>query len=63
MGTKTIDGIVGTLVIDITQVGYDPFAGFSDHRLSWVDINLKSMLGIFQKIQHPLARRLKCDNA
>ena len=37
-GTKIIDGIFGTPALDVERAGYSPFCGFTDHRLSWVDI-------------------------
>ena len=61
-GTKTIDGIFGTPALDVEWTGYSPFCGFTDHRLSWVDIRWESAFGLFQKIQGPLARHLQCDN-
>ena len=36
--------------------------GYSDHRLSWVDIRLESALGLFRVIQRSLVRRLQCDD-
>ena len=36
--------------------------GFTDHKLTWVDIDWNSALGVFQKIQRPIARRLQCDD-
>ena len=60
--TKTIDGIFGTPALDVERAGYGPFVGYTDHRLSWVDIRWESTFGLFQKIQRPLARRLQCDD-
>jgi len=61
-GTKTIDGIFGTPALDVERAGYGPFVGYTDHRLSWIDISWESTFGLFQKIQRPLARRLQCDD-
>ena len=62
-GKKTIDGIFGTPALDVERAGYAPFCGYTDHRLSWVDIRWDSAFGQFQKIQRPIARRLQCDDA
>ena len=36
--------------------------GISDHRLAWVDIKWKSVLGTYQLIQRSIARHLQCDD-
>ena len=61
-GTKTIDGIFGTPVLDIEKGGYAQFTGFSDRRLAGIDIRWESALGLYQTIQRPVARRLQCDD-
>ena len=61
-GTNTIDSIFGTGSLIVRKACYGPFVGYSDHRLAWVDIDWHSALGIFQKIQRPIARRLQCDD-
>ena len=38
-GKNIIDGIFGNLVLDRIRGGYGTFVGFSDYRLSWVEIN------------------------
>ena len=53
------DSIFGTSSIEVSCAGYGTFVGYFDHCLSWVDINWESALGIFQKIQRPLACRLQ----
>ena len=61
-GKNTIDSIFGTGSLIVKKAGYGPHLGFTDHRLAWVDIDWDSALGIFQKIQRPIARRLQCDD-
>ena len=56
------DSIFGTPAFDVIWGGYDPFIGYIDHWLSWIDINWESGLGIFQKIRHSLDLQLKCDD-
>ena len=37
-GTQTIDGIFGTPELNVINGGHAPFFGFTDYRLSWLDI-------------------------
>ena len=55
-GTHTIDSIFGTPAIDVVQSGYGLFVGFTDHRISWLNIRWDIDLGLFLKKQHLTAR-------
>ena len=52
-GTHTIEGIFGTLGLDVIKGGYPLFFGITDHRLSWIDIQWDSALGLFKKNTTP----------
>ena len=58
-GSKPIDTIFCTSALVVNKSGYAPFNGFSDHRLSWVDIQWESAFNHHTKIQRAPARRLK----
>ena len=61
-GTNTIDSFFGTESLVVNKVDHGPFVGYMDHTLVWVDINRDSALGIFQKVQRPIARQLQRDD-
>ena len=42
--------------------GYAPFVGYTDHRLSWFNINWESALGLYQTNQRSVARQLRYDD-
>ena len=54
-GIKIIDGIVGIPSLEVIRGGYAPFICYTDHMSSWVDIKWESTLGLYQKIQRPVA--------
>jgi hypothetical protein len=64
LGSNTIDGIFATSTIQAVQAGYCAFGTFpSDHRAIWIDLTFFNLFGYdLEPIQHPQARRLKCDD-
>ena len=61
-GTNTIDSISGIGSLVVNKASYGPFVDYTDYRLAWVDIHWDSALGIFQKVQRPIARQLQRDD-
>jgi len=45
-GAHTINGIFVAPALDVVHVRHAPFVGYTDHRLSWVNIRWDSALGI-----------------
>ena len=60
-GGHPIDSIFCSPSVVINKSGYAPFNGFTDHRLSWVDIEWGSVFCHNITIPKPQVRRLKTD--
>eukprot|EP00957_Ditylum_brightwellii_P118020 9001148-Ditylum_brightwellii.AAC.1 len=62
---KAVDGIWGTLGVQIDAKGYLPFhTGFqSDHRLLWIRVSLAHIFGHTEcAMRRPAARSLRMDD-
>ena len=63
-GSETIDGIFGSIALDIEKGGIceDGFGISSDHRLLWIDLTTSQVFGLPHRPVKPAARRLKTQD-
>ena len=62
-GSRPIYGIFTSPTVRIRQGGYDTFNDFTDHRLTWIDVEVNAIFGEFMyRSKRPDARRLRYND-